>query len=297
MNGEDLFFWKQNFSILLRWKDGLVVNLSAQSENWAESDELENKWASSRVPRGLQRVRLLALSPVVTPTWKHFTEASKNITGDGEERHSDPNSPFFIDIGRIQSIRLQEYSRCYGGGSRPRGPALALKRGTTEQEPAPPWGTKRIITHWLVIKTPQKATKRASLASGFILHVDVCWRAVPEERRGLTSAKSGLETRRILLRAFWQAQEFNFFPVYGSGFRDEIQEMPPRAGWSCFTAQGLSAFPPHHAGAQLPAAGLGFHSGGPSLWKLLKRFWSFLALTALQPKIQGDNRWTNCSLQ
>lgn len=120
-----------------------------------------------------------------------------------------------------------------------------------------------------MVKTPQK---KASLPSGFVLHVDVCWRAVPEEQRGLTSAKSGLETRLILLCAFWQAQEFNFFPVYGSGFRDEIQEMPPRAGWSCFTAQGLPAFPAHRAEARLPAAGLGFHSGGPSLWKLLKRF-------------------------
>lgn len=293
MNGEDLFFWKQNFSVLLRWKDGLVANLSAQNENWAESDELENKRASSWVPRGLQRIRLLALSPVMTPTWKHFTEASKTVTGDGEERHSDPKSLFFIDIGRIQSIRLQEHTRCYGGGSRPWGPALALKRGTTEQEPAPAWGTKRIITHCLMVKTPQKNKHPCLLASSFMF----MFVGGQSLKKGLTSAKSGLETRRILLHAFWQAQEFNFFPVYGSGFRDEIQEMPPRAGWSCFTAQGLPAFPAHCAGARLPAAGLGFHSGGPSLWKLLKRFWSFLALTALQPKIRGDNRWTNCSLQ
>lgn len=189
MNGEDLFFWKQNFSVLLRWKDGLVANLSAQNENWAESDELENKRASSWVPRGLQRIRLLALSPVMTPTWKHFTEASKTVTGDGEERHSDPKSLFFIDIGRIQSIRLQEHTRCYGGGSRPWGSALALKRGTTEQEPTPAWGTKRIITHCLMVKTPQK--KKASLPSGFILHVYVCWRAVPEERTHLSQIRAG----------------------------------------------------------------------------------------------------------
>lgn len=75
---------------------------------------------------------------------------------------------FFIDIGRIQSIRLQEHTRCYGGGSRPWGPALALKRGTTEQEPAPAWGTKRIITHCLMVKTPQKNKHPCLLASSFM---------------------------------------------------------------------------------------------------------------------------------
>lgn len=57
-------------------------------------------------------------------------------------------------------------------------------------------------------------------------------------KKGLTSAKSGLETRRILLHAFWQAQEFNFFPVYGSGFRDEIQEMLPEQAGAALQLRG-----------------------------------------------------------